>query len=219
MVAKKRKKKKWFFLPKAKKKRRIYFILLLVFLTLIALTVAMNQSMTTKKDQIIYQDEAKQKQLQIWAPFAQKMQYKYRIFASISLAQAILESDWNQSSLSKDYNNLYGIKASASQAGVVVPTKEYEDGHWITVDQKFASYNTWQESMEAHAQLISKGTHWNPNQYEHVLAAKNYQAAAQALVQDGYATDPTYAAKLVAVIETWNLKRFDLAVKMGDATS
>lgn len=190
-------------------------MVLLVFAGLIGSTVLLSQSMTAKKDQIVIQTQQKEKQIQTWAPYAQKMQHKYHIFASISLAQAILESDWNQSSLAKDNNNLYGIKASADQAGVVVPTKEYENGKWIEVDQKFASYKTWQQSMEAHAQLLSKGTQWNANQYEHVIAAKDYKAAAAALVQDGYATDPSYAEKLVQVIEHWYLQRFDLAEKMG----
>lgn len=173
--------------------------------------------MTARRDRITLKKkkQAQEQQLETWAPYAQKMQAKYHIFASISLAQAILESNWNQSTLSKDYNNLYGIKAADNQQGVVIPTQEYENGQWITVDQKFASYKNWQSSMEAHARLISQGTQWNANQYEHVIAAKDFKAASQALVQDGYATDPTYAEKLVQVIEHWYLQRFDLSVKGG----
>ncbi|ADG40072.1 MULTISPECIES: glycoside hydrolase family 73 protein [Leuconostoc] len=144
------------------------------------------------------------------APYAREMQEKYGVIASISIAQAILESDWHTSTLSTQYNNLYGIKADKSQKSVVLPTQEFENGQWITIQGRFASYDSWQESMKAHAELLYHGTSWNTAQYQHVLKAKDYQTAAVALTQDGYATDPTYAKKLIAIIEEWHLSRFDI---------
>ena len=57
--------------------------------------------------------------------------------------------------------------------------------------------------------LLAQGTTWNPQQYQHVVAATNYKTAAAALQQDGYATDPTYAQKLINVIETYKLNQYD----------
>nr|AAK13250.1 N-acetyl muramidase [Leuconostoc citreum] len=147
------------------------------------------------------------------APYARLMQEKYGVIASISIAQAILESDWHTSTLSPQYNNLFGIKADAGQKSVVLPTQEFQNGEWVTIQGRFAAYDSWQESMKAHAELLYHGTSWNAAQYQHVLAAKDYQAAANALTKDGYATDPTYAEKLIAIIQTWHLSRFDVPQK------
>ena len=147
------------------------------------------------------------------APYARLMQEKYGVIASISIAQAILESDWHTSTLSTQYNNLFGIKADAGQKSVVLPTQEFQNGEWVTIQGRFAAYDSWQESMKAHAELLYHGTSWNAAQYQHVLAAKDYQAAANALTKDGYATDPTYAEKLIAIIQTWHLSRFDVPQK------
>ncbi|MGY3742602.1 glycoside hydrolase family 73 protein [Leuconostoc inhae] len=147
------------------------------------------------------------------APYARQMQEEYGVIASISIAQAILESDWHTSTLSTQYNNLYGIKADANQKSVVLPTQEFENGQWITIQGRFAAYDTWQASMKAHAKLLYHGTSWNTEQYEHVLQARDYKSAAQALTQDGYATDPMYAKKLIAIIQEWHLSRFDIPQK------
>lgn len=147
------------------------------------------------------------------APYARAMEEKYGVIASISISQAILESDWHTSTLSTEYNNLYGIKADNGQRSVVLPTKEFENGQWITIQGRFAAYNSWQESMKAHAQLLYHGTSWNAAQYQHVIQAKDYQTAAVALTKDGYATDPTYAKKLITIIEVWHLSRFDIPQK------
>ncbi|WP_274953993.1 glycoside hydrolase family 73 protein, partial [Negativicoccus succinicivorans] len=120
------------------------------------------------------------------APYARLMQEKYGVIASISIAQAILESDWHTSTLSTQYNNLFGIKADAGQKSVVLPTQEFQNGEWVTIQGRFAAYDSWQESMKAHAELLYHGTSWNAAQYQHVLAAKDYQAAANALTKDGY---------------------------------
>lgn len=147
------------------------------------------------------------------APYARQMQEQYGVIASISIAQAILESDWHTSVLSTQYNNLFGIKADVGQKSVVLPTQEFENGEWVTIQGRFAAYDSWQQSMKAHAELLYHGTSWNAAQYQHVLAAKDYQAAATALTRDGYATDPTYAEKLVNIIQTWQLSRFDVPQK------
>ncbi len=49
----------------------------------------------------------------------------------------------------------------------------------------------------------------NPALYEKVITATNYQEAAQALQDAGYATDPGYAQKIIQVIETYQLNQYD----------
>ena len=144
------------------------------------------------------------------APAAQQMQANYGVHASISIAQAILESDWGESELSAVYNNLYGMKGDNPENTVRLVTSEYYNGEWVTIQANFRVYGSWAESVQDHALLFVNGTTWDPDQYAPVLQAATYQEAAQALQDCGYATDPDYAEKLIAVIEQHALYDYDI---------
>ncbi len=143
------------------------------------------------------------------ADYAKVLQDKYGILPSISIAQAILESDWGTSELSIKNNNYYGIKGGGTEPTVTMTTKEFVDGEWIEVKADFRKYASWQESMEDHSELFAKGTTWNENQYAKVLAANDYKEAAYALQESGYATDPDYPGKLIRLIEQYQLDQYD----------
>ena len=164
------------------------------------------QFQETRKDPT---EIAHQQFIQNLVPSSQKAYQLYQVLPSISLAQAILESDWGESGLSQNYYNLYGVKAGAAEPSVQLETSEYVDGKWITIMAPFRVYNSWTESVEAHAKLLTYGVDWNPKLYEPVLKAKNYKEAAHALQKAGYATDPTYAQKIIHVIETYHLAQYD----------
>ena len=144
------------------------------------------------------------------APAAQQMQANYGVHASISIAQAILESDWGESELSAVYNNLYGMKGDNPENTVRLMTSEYYNGEWVTIQANFRVYGSWAESVQDHALLFVNGTTWDPDQYAPVLQAATYQEAAQALQDCGYAIDPDYAEKLIAVIEQHALYEYDI---------
>ncbi|EOL43896.1 N-acetylmuramoyl-L-alanine amidase [Enterococcus phoeniculicola] len=143
------------------------------------------------------------------APHAQELQEGYGILPSIVLGQAILESNWGQSSLASKYNNLFGMKSFGDEKKVNLETKEFINEEWIVIQGDFKVYNSWEDSMDDHTMLFVNGVTWNPGQYEKVLMAKNYKQAAKALQDGGYATDPTYAQKIIEVIETYNLDKYD----------
>lgn len=143
------------------------------------------------------------------ADYAKVLQDKYGILPSISIAQAILESDWGTSELSIKNNNYYGIKGGGTEPTVTMTTKEFVDGEWIEVKADFRKYASWQESMEDHSELFAKGTTWNENQYAKVLTANGYKEAAYALQESGYATDPDYPGKLIRLIEQYQLDQYD----------
>ena len=164
------------------------------------------QFQETRKDPT---EIAHQQFIQNLVPSSQKAYQLYQVLPSISLAQAILESDWGESGLSQNYYNLYGVKAGAAEPSVQLETSEYIDGKWITIMAPFRVYNSWAESVEAHAKLLTYGVDWNPKLYEPVLKAKNYKEAAHALQKAGYATDPTYTQKIIHVIETYHLAQYD----------
>ncbi len=142
-------------------------------------------------------------------PHAQELQDGYGVLPSIILGQAILESNWGKSTLASKYNNLFGIKAYGDQKKVSLETKEFVNEEWITIQGDFKVYDSWEQSMDDHTQLFVQGVDWNPALYEKVITATNYQEAAQALQDAGYATDPGYAQKIVQVIETYQLNQYD----------
>lgn len=160
----------------------------------------------TQKEEAIQFDEttAYQKEfIDEIASEAQNLQTQTHLFASITIAQAILESDWGRSDLAIEANNLFGIKGSYNQQTTVMPTDEVINGERITVNDSFKKYNTIQESLVDHLEFI-KGS-----SYESIKTSKNYKEAAIALQNGGYATDPNYAEKLIELIEEFQLDRYD----------
>ncbi|MCB5951034.1 glycoside hydrolase family 73 protein [Enterococcus sp. BWT-B8] len=142
-------------------------------------------------------------------PHAQELQASYGVLPSIIIGQGILESNWGQSTLAAEYNNLFGIKAYGDEEKVNLETKEYINELWVTIQGDFRVYDTWEESMDDHTRLFVNGVTWNPRLYEDVLLANNYKEAAQALQSAGYATDPDYADKVIHVIESYELYQYD----------
>lgn len=122
---------------------------------------------------------------------------------SIVIAQAILESSWGESSLSKDSSNYFGIKGDFHGNYVLVPTQEFENGKWISIDDKFKKYPDLSSSIDDYLELMKLP------RYLEVLHASNYKEAATALVSGGYATDPSYASKLINIIESYDLHIYD----------
>ncbi|PMC79965.1 N-acetylmuramoyl-L-alanine amidase [Aerococcus viridans] len=132
------------------------------------------------------------------------------VLPSIVTAQAILESNFGKSQLSSNYFNLFGHKSyNPNDPSVDLPTKEFVNGQYITVDEPFRVYQSWEESVADHGRLLANGTSWNDTHYDSVLNASSYQEAAYALQEAGYATDPNYAESLIDVIERYELTRFD----------
>lgn len=143
-------------------------------------------------------------------PSAQKLQRQYGILASISMAQAMVESDFGQSQLASDYHNLYGVKTTSDDPNSIdFATAEYIDDEWIEIIDYFKVYPDWDASMTAHAELIYYGVSWDENYYSAVIAGTNYREQAQGLQASGYATDPDYAQKLIHMIEEWDLNQYD----------
>ncbi|WP_119327052.1 glycoside hydrolase family 73 protein [Companilactobacillus musae] len=147
------------------------------------------------------------------APYAVELGKEYGVLPSITIAQAILESNWGTSTLASQYNNYFGIKGEDPSNTKLLQTKEYTDGQWVTINGRFRVYSDFRESMKDHTQLLVNGTSWNSQQYKQVLQSKDYIDAAVALQADGYATDPGYTSKIIRIIQKYNLKKYDQGIK------
>jgi len=131
------------------------------------------------------------------------------ILPSVIIAQAILESNYGKSELAITANNLFGIKGRYHGKSIKMPTVEYQNNKNYTTEAEFRAYPDWKSALEDHRQLLLKGTSWNEHQYEEVLTASTYQEAAYALKNSNYSTDPLYPEKLIAIIEQYNLGKYD----------
>ncbi|UNK17635.1 glycoside hydrolase family 73 protein [Paenibacillus sp. N3/727] len=143
------------------------------------------------------------------APIAVEDMRRYGVPASLTIAQAILESNWGKSGLTQKANNLFGIKGTGPAGSVTMPTVEYKGQTRYTTNAQFRKYNSWSESVEDHTRLILNGTRDKPKRYHGVLWAE-YKTAATAIWKGGYATDPSYPQKLISIIEKYDLNQYDL---------
>lgn len=194
-------------------KRNSPSLLLIILGGLLVFVISMKTLATPVVEEIttprLTEEESHEAFLERLAPHAQELQEGYGVLPSIILGQAVLESNWGQSTLASQYNNLFGIKAYGKQKKVKLETQEYVNEEWITIQGEFKVYDSWEESMDDHTMLFVNGVDWNPYLYEKVLTAANYKQAAKALQEAGYATDPTYADKIIGVIESYKLDQYD----------
>lgn len=135
---------------------------------------------------------------------AQEAESKYGIPASITLAQIVLESGGGKggglSKLAANYNNLFGQKAGKNEKGVTLQTTEYIQGKAVPSSAKFKVYDSVAESIEDH------GKKWGVSRVGQQNSLEEY---ADALVKEGYATDPSYSSLLLSVIKDRNLTQYD----------
>jgi Mannosyl-glycoprotein endo-beta-N-acetylglucosaminidase len=129
--------------------------------------------------------------------------------ASVTVAQAILESDWGRSRLSRQGNNLFGIKAlgnATGPAGVFsLATWEHTDDGDVIVEAPFRAYYTLEQSIDDHGKFFNRN-----RRYAAAMAVANDARAFARAIQDaGYATDPSYADKLIGLMDRYDLYRFD----------
>lgn len=141
-------------------------------------------------------------------PYAVADMQRSHIAASLTIAQAALESAWGNSSLTTKANNLFGIKGSGPAGSLSIRTTEYRNGRAVQVSALFRSYNNWGESVADHSALIAQGVSWNRNLYSRVIGADG-KTAAREIAAAGYATDPNYAAKLIQIMDSYNLYQYD----------
>jgi len=139
-------------------------------------------------------------------------QKKSGMSAALQVAQAILESGWGQSVPVDRYTgqvsfNLFGIKGTGTAGFITCTTKEEYLGVMYTVDGSFRAYNNVAESWADHTKVL------NYSRYADYRAVMyNYTQGAYALKRCGYATDSSYPAKLINIINTYGLGSLDLQV-------
>lgn len=119
---------------------------------------------------------------------------RHTVLASVCIAQAALESGWNETA-----KTLFGIKGN----GASMLTREYENGKWITVAASFKSHESVLEAVLQYYDLMST------NRYKNVKNYKTYDEQIRYIASQGYATDPDYATKICRIVKKYNLTQYD----------
>jgi len=137
-----------------------------------------------------------------YGDLAKRHREAYGIPASITMAQALLESNVGASDLARQSNNHFGIKCRRKCRGCTCRNYADDDAY-----DMFRVFSRPRESFEAHARLLRSPRYRHLSQ----IPIQDYRAWARGLKRAGYATDPHYAQKLVRLIEALDLHRLDTA--------
>jgi flagellar protein FlgJ len=117
------------------------------------------------------------------------------------IAQAALETNWGtrvpHDSSGRSSNNLFGMKASGQWSGTSVSaaTQEYQSGMAVSTTGQFRAYDSRAQSFQDYVSML-RGT---PRYASALNTGSDTQAFASALQHGGYATDPDYARKIIAI--------------------
>lgn len=161
---------------------------LLVIIALLAVTVLSGRA---------YTDDQARSYIEMFKATALANEQEYGIPAPIILAQGILESGAGQSSLTRQSNNHFGIKAGSRWSGPVYRA-------WDDEPQKsrFRSYASAAESYRDHARLLTTNPVYR-NLF--LISVYDYRGWAYGLKRAGYATAPHYAEALIGIIDRYRL--------------
>jgi flagellum-specific peptidoglycan hydrolase FlgJ len=141
--------------------------------------------------------------INLYKDIAKNNMVQYGIPSSICLGQGILESGAGTGPLSAIANNHFGIKCHQDWKG---PSVKYDDD---AAQECFRKYNQASESYNDHA-LFLKSRKWYDPLFK--LGKDDFKGWARGLKAAGYATDPKYPEKLIAIIERYHLDQYDAEV-------
>ena len=138
--------------------------------------------------------------LKTFGPIAQREMKQYKIPASITLAQGLLESGFGEGRLAVEGNNHFGIKCHRTWQGEKIYHDDDEKGECFRV------YKDAAESYRDHSLFLSERDRYA---FLFRLGKRDYKAWAKGLKKAGYATDPKYPDKLIRLIERFDLAQYD----------
>lgn len=145
------------------------------------------------------------------APAAQVGAAQTGVPASVTIAQAILESGWGRSALANLANNFFGIKARRADDYAEFKTVEFRNGLSGKELARFRKFTTEAQCFTAHGSLLSQSARYRPAMADAddplVFAAKLGPTDQGGC---GYSTDPGYAKKLAGLMTDFRLMNYDV---------
>lgn len=154
-------------------------------------------------------DDLRREYIRKWSETAVEQMIASGVPASITLAQACLESANGTSTLARQANNHFGIKCR----GWSGPAFRHDDD---LKDECFRSYDNAAESFSDHSDFLRYNDRY-ASLFD--LDPTDYKGWARGLKKAGYATDPAYAEKLIKIIEDYRLYEYDVIKPRKGGTS
>lgn len=141
-------------------------------------------------------------------PAAQLTCKQYRLFASVCVAQAALESGWGKYKIGE--YNLFGRKWAGQGAYIEKTTQEYLNGQWVTIVDKFIDYTSLEEAIADWCILLTQEPLY-ADCLNYLQDRDGFVKAVGAV----YATDPEYADIVLRIINTYDLSKLDEVIFSG----
>lgn len=184
-------------------------------------TVSSGSSLTSVTKATSFKSMSTSKFIKTLGPIAQKDAKKSGVLASVTLAQAILESGWGKSDLAQKANNMFGMKTSLSgntwsgsvwdgKSKYTKKTAEYDKNnkkYYVTAS--FRKYPSVEKSIEDHSAYLTHAKNGSSLRYKGLTTAKTYKAQLTIIKNGGYATSKTYVSDLCNLIKKYNLDQWD----------
>lgn len=159
--------------------------------------------------------------IEMIGPKATKDYQESGVLASITIAQACLESGYGSTELAQNANNLFGMKTSLSgntwksvwdgkSKYRKVTKEEYQTGIITNITANFRKYPSIDDSIKDHSLYLTQAMNGSKLRYEGLTTETNYRKAIQIIKNGGYATDSKYVDKICNLIERWNLTQYDI---------
>lgn len=144
------------------------------------------------------------------AEHAEPSRRAHRVPASVTVAQAINESGWGGSALTEHGNAYFGIKCFGTPGGIAVgcrpyDTRECDDDDCFATTGTFRVYPSAARSFADHGNFLVVNPRYRPA-FDHTGDPNRF---AREIHKAGYATDPSYSDKLIALMRKYDLYRFD----------
>ena len=157
----------------------------------------------------VFMDMTTDEYIATMGPIAQADYSRTNVFASVTLAQSIIESGWGKSGLTQQANNMFGIKCSSNWDGecINMATGEYGSGGYYMINDAFRKYNSIEASVSDHSQFLIENSRYSD---AGAFTATSYAEQIRAIHRAGYATAPDYSESIINTIQTYNLDKWDV---------
>lgn len=137
--------------------------------------------------------------------------------ASIKLAQGLLESSWGQSDLAVHANNHFGIKCGGDwQGSRYFKLDDDKDSMGKAIESCFRQFSSAKESYIAHSEFLTNPAKISRYGFLFQYPTTDYVSWAKGLQFSGYATDKKYADKIINLVETYQLQKYDVLIQRTD---
>lgn len=159
--------------------------------------------------------------ISLMGPIARENYKKTGVLASVTLAQAILESGWGRSYLCQKGNNLFGMKAVISgnnwkgttwdgKTKIRIRTGEEYGGRKVKITANFRAYKNIYQSVQDHSAYLLYAKNGTKYRYAGLAATKDYAKQVRIIKKGGYATSSSYINSLLRLIRTYKLTKYDV---------